>query len=193
MHIKNSLLNFLSQQSKFTNPHQNKTTTSNKSKFTNPKPKESKEPESIKTNEAAKMKSTLEFLHLMHWPKGSSRYLKVCVELTLQDYRMWRSKFLSFRERLESGDTELRRKERKKLLRFCNFLHNELPSDFYFLEKWWAQINHRVQDWEEWDGTFIGMEFSPRSKEFTAFGCGVADTFCNEVERWFLLLEEMNM
>lgn len=131
------------------------------------------------------------------WFGGSHVQLGPAVQKSLDAYTAFRKAVFATIERLQKKvlQSSLESRERnnvRRLLGFAKFLKdNQLASPNHFIEQWWVRVNASVQNWQGWSGDLRAFVFSVDSKRLEQQGRDWANAYCNEWQRWDMLLKEI--
>lgn len=126
-----------------------------------------------------------ERLAMLGWPKGSAEMVSQAVQVCLEGYRGWVTRFKATTARLEA------QKGQARLIRLAQHVDRVLPAPSQFVQGWMTEVNNRVSGWDEWSGDLKPFLYKPESKKFRSMGRGWAEAYNNDPDSWDRLIDMM--
>jgi hypothetical protein len=124
------------------------------------------------------------------WPKGSAVMVPGVAQKSLDAYAVFRKRLFEFSESVNA--LPLRNKQRKALGGLLSHLDHALPSTAHFVEQWLMTTQQQIDGWVDWSGDLFAMAFDTKVERFRTMGRGMAQSYCNDPNRWDLMMEQMN-
>lgn len=130
------------------------------------------------------------------WPKGSDQQLDVFVQVSLNNYATFYTKFCAF----PNIKPNLKSKDGSEEIYYKNMLsYHKYMKDILFCsprsfieDLWLPMIADIVSSWPNWDGDIMKFVFKETSKRFLRWCWDYAYKWCNNSTKWDKLMEMIN-
>lgn len=128
-------------------------------------------------------KKVTERLAMLGWPKGSIETVPQAVQVCLEGYRGWVTRFKATTGKLEAH------KAPQYLRRLAEHVDRMLPAPDHFIQGWMTAVHGRVSGWDDWSGDFGPYLFKPTAKKFRNMGRAWAEAYNGDPDTWDRLLD----